>query len=265
MGGSILAGLRGHTPGRTMDRFVNTPPEQLVAHFMEELARGTTPLLLADYLENSLPRSWLARKLLGERRHEVRAIEPFPDRGFFVHSRIVRLITSSGLLEGRILPSGGSFGLFSISPGGPDGFRYLQRRPAHLSAVLAYEARPLTNDHAEMLASLIAEALGRQGNYSHHVLRTPDHLLDYGDEPDRRYYEVDPDELRRVRPALIAPTVRDAADGGWTLAYCTLYGWMHNVGTLIRHEHRIAPDYRITSEQRTLSQRIFRRMPAFRY
>lgn len=249
-----------------MDRFLNTPPEQLVAHFMDELARGTTPLLLADYLENSLPpRSWLARKILGKRRHEVYGIEPFPDRGFFVHSRIVQLVASDGLLEGHFLPSGGSFGLFSISPGGPDGFRYLQRRPAHLSAVLAYEARPLTSDHAEMLASLLAEALGRRGNYSHHVLRTPEHLLDYGNESGRRSYEVDPDELRRVRPALIAPTVRDAADGGWTLAYCTLYGWMHDVNTLFRHEHRITADYRITSEHRTLSRRIFRNMPTVMY
>jgi hypothetical protein len=223
-------------------------------------------LLLADYLEKSLPpRSWLSRKILGARRHEVYRIEPFPDRGFFVHSRIVRLFATAGLLEGTLLPSGGSFGLFSISPGGPDGFRYLQRRPAHLSAVLAYEARPLTNDHAEMLASLLAEALGRRRNHGHDVLRTPDHLLDYGNEPGRRNYEVDPDELRRVQPALIAPTVRDAADGGWTLAYCTLYGWMHDVGTLIRHEHRITADYRITSEHRTLSRRIFRSMPVIRY
>lgn len=169
------------------------------------------------------------------------------------------------MLEGTILPSGGSFGLFSISPGGPDGFRYLQRRPAHLSAVLAYEARPLTGDHAEVLASLLAEALGRRGNDGHHVLRTPEHLLEYGNEPGRRRYEVDPDELRRVQPALIAPTVRDTAEGGWTLAYCTLYGWMHEVGTLVRHEHRITADYCITSEQRTLSRRIFRSMPTVMY
>lgn len=248
-----------------MDRFVNTPPEQLVAQFVDELTRGATPLLLADYLKSSLPpRGWLARKILGERRHDVYGLEPFPDRGFFVHSRVVRLIATDGLLEGAILPSGGSFGLFSISPGGADGFRYLQRRPAHLGAALAYEARPLTSDHAEMLASLFAEALGRRGNYSHHVLRTPEHLVDYG-KSDRRRYEVDPDELRRVQPTLIAPTVRDTAEGGWTLAYCTLYGWMHDVGRLVRHEHRITADYRITSEHRTLSRRIFRTIPVVMY
>lgn len=249
-----------------MDRFVNTPPDQLVAHFVDEVARGTTPLLLADYLENSLPqRSWLARKILGKRRHEVYNIQPFPDRGFFAHSRVVRLVATLGLLEGTILPSSGSFGLFSISPGGPAGFRYLQRRPDHLGALLAYEARPLTDSHAEMLASLFAEALGRRGNNSHHVLRTPEHLLDYGNEPGRRNYEVDPDELRRIQPALIAPTVRDAAAGGWTITYCTLYGWMHNVGRLLRHEHRITADYRIASEHRTLSRRIFRSMPIVMY
>jgi hypothetical protein len=113
------------------------------------------------------------------------------------------------------------------------------------------------------LASLLAEALGRDHNRSHSVLKSADHLSNYDDGVGA--YELNAREWERVRNDVEAPALSGNAASGWQLRFYSVYGWMHEKQTLVRHRYSFGPDFRIEGSQEILSRKIFSTTPAVRY
>jgi hypothetical protein len=252
-------------------------------------ALGRTALSMHELhrlLEDAMPprRRWL---VFSERQRlpPIIRVERFADEGFFEPALVFTIFVDDPILEGHVLPGGGSFGLFVLCVAG---CYYMQRQPAALTALLSSSGRPLSNCDPLVLARLYAEALLRRGNVSHSILMGEDALLRYG-QGGPGGYQVDLTQLRRVSDRgvqLLAPTLTKARregahraagvhaavgpyrenDGGWVLRFFSLSGWMHEQSTLMQHEVLIGEDYAIRAEPaRVLSRCIFREMPAVKY
>jgi len=241
---------------------------QVVKEMAAEAEQGRTPPALERFLKERFGKpeqGLLSRWLSGPQTFEVRRIELFQDGGFFRRSCVFWVYAKGLLLEGSVLPAGGSFGVFSL---GPDGaLRSLNRRQDEVEALLQGEGRPLDECAPGVLASLIAEALGRQRNDSHAVLESAEHLARYdgGMRGAGGGYEVDARELERARPSISAPAISGNAGTGWWLEFCTVFGWMHEKRTLLRHRCRFSPDFRLHLEQEVLSRAIFSQTPGVIY
>jgi len=211
------------------------------------------------------PHGFWGRLLLGsqEREHEVKGITACEDGGFFRKCRVFEVSVRGTVLEGKALPSGGSFGLFSVDR---DGIRYLNRRQAEVEAIFRAEDRPLEEWSPLTLARFLAATLLRQGNESDDVLTSADALAHYdgGRSGFGGPYVLDDREWDRVRAEFIPPTLGSSPDG-WELTFTSVQGWMHMKGTLKRHRFRIGRDFRLSRESTALSRRIFERMPAVIY
>lgn len=202
--------------------------------------------------------------LPGNEDPRVTRVVSFEDDGLFRQSRVVRVFVSSCDLEGLMLPSGGSFGLFAV--GGAE-LRYLNRRPTEVEALLREEGWPLDAAAPEVLAELFAEALLQDGNTTDDVLRSAEALAAYdgGQSPSvGGRYEVDAAEWRRVLPDFTPPSI-DRRGAGWIVDFCTLHGSMHDKGVLRRHAFHVDADRHIRIESRNLSPKIFQRSPMVLY
>jgi hypothetical protein len=241
---------------------------QTVKHMAEEVKAGRTPALLRQFLQETFeeqrPRGWLSQWLSTPHTYELREIELFQDGGFFRASCIFWLYAREHFLEGAVLPSGGTFGLFAS---GPNGLRYLHRRQQNIEELLRTEKQPLDSCEPFILACLLAEALGREKNSSHDVLRSADHLERYDGHRGGfgGGYAVDPKEWQRVRASLHPPVIAGSAISGWQLEFCSVFGWMHMKQTLLHHRVRFSPELRIELSQQVLSDRIFSAMPGIVY
>lgn len=232
-----------------------------------DCARGHTPELLGQYLRERFPErraAWVPRWLAAPRTYDVSKVEPFDDGGWLRASCVFFVFTRDGLLEGRVLPSGGSFGLFALGPGG---LQYLNRQPERLAELLRHEDLSLETCSPMVLAELVSEALGRDGNEAHAVLSSQEHLERYDGGLDvvRDQYQLNPTEWERVRHLVHAPAITGTKATGWQLEFCSLFGWMHLKENLVRHRFRLSGEYHIVQEQQILSRRIFKAVPGIRY
>jgi hypothetical protein len=242
-------------------------PHHTVREMAAEAKSGRTHPLLRQFLQEKFPRQaqgWLSRWLSGPPTYEVHGIVLFEDGRFFRRSCLFDLHARDRLLECAVLPSGGTCGLFSLDD---DGLRYFNHRQDNLEELLRREGRPLDACAPMVLARLVAEALGREGNASHDVLASAQQLAKYdgGLNAFGGAYEIDLREWERVQPSVAAPALASDRGSGWRLEFCSVFGWMHEKQRLIRHRVRFAPDYRIEHEQEALSRKIFDRTPSLRY
>ena len=238
---------------------------QMVKDMASECERGQTPALLSQFLhERTAKRGRLSRLLSGPCTCEVHRVDPFEDAGFFRESSVFWVFADEHLLEGAVLPSGGSFGLFAL---GPSGLLYLNHRRDNVQRLLLEEGRPLDECDPIALASLVAEALGREGNSSHDVIKSLSHLIEYqgGFAKFAGGYEVNDRERERVGASVVPPTITGSSESGWQLEFCSVFGWMHDKRTLVHHRFLFALDFRIEQRKQVLSRRIFKRVPAVRY
>jgi hypothetical protein len=223
---------------------------------------------------------WVTRLLASEaapRPWEVFKLRRMDDGGFFRRWQIAMVfVFGEPRLEGAMLPSRGSFGVFALAtsggPRGPDGgvaavsrALYLSRRRRHFAEVLRSEGRSLAEASPSLLAAIVMEALGRRGDAGHVVVEAAGQIKGFGYHYGADGYEADMRELRRcaasVEPARIAED-----DGGWSLTCCTVYGPEHDKRALLRHEVRVRRgDGAITLRSHALSRAIFRRVPDLVY
>lgn len=212
---------------------------------------------------------WLTRLLAPGpgRPWRIYKVRPMDDGGFFRGWRIAEVfVFGAPRLEGTMLPSGGSFGLFARTTAGraPRAL-YLSRRRRHLEEVLRDEGRPLTEARPAALAAIVMEALGRRGNDSHTVVASTEQVAGFGYLYGADGFVADRAELRRCGPDIEAPRITEDA-GGWTLTCCTVFGWMHDKRRLLRHEVRVRrDDWTLALRSRVLSPAIFRAVPGLRY
>ncbi len=240
---------------------------ETVAAMRAEAASGRTPRLLEDFLRAQFPermRGWFARWLLPPRSYDVGRLEPFEDGGFFRASCLFWAFAADDLLEGTVLPSGGTCGLFALGGGG---LRYLHHHPEHLQRLLGEEARPLEQCPPLVLARLTVEALARRGNMSHDVLESARYLAEYQGELGGfgGEYRLDPKAWERVKDRIDAPTLAGDGRTGWELRFTTLSGWMHEKQRLVAHRVRFDAAYRVEHQMTLLSKRVFSALPALRY
>ncbi len=84
-------------------------------------------------------------------------------------------------------------------------------------------------------------------------------------EAAKANYEANDQELSRVEGIVVDPAIAHREDH-WLVSYCTLYGWMHQMNTLIAHECKIArDDFSIDMTESVLSRKVFKCMPMVRY
>jgi len=242
-------------------------PRQTVKDMTAQVEKGQTPALLEQFLRETFGGSvggWFSRWLSDPRTYEVCRITPFEDGGFFRRSCVFEVFARDHLLEGTVLPSGGTFGLFSLDA---DGLHYLNHRREDVEKLLRGEERALNECAATVLASLVVEALGRERNHSHALLESPDQLANFKGELQEfgGGYKVNVREFDRVRARIVGPSLSGDTGSGWLLEFCTVFGWMHEKQKLIRHRCRFAPDFRIECDKDVLSNKIFKRTPGVRY
>jgi hypothetical protein len=241
--------------------------DDVIASIIDETARGRTPEPIGSYIKENLvkSRSWFGRLLAGsqEHDHEVTKVAPFEDGRYFRHARLLEVFVRGNILEGHVLPSGGSFGLFAVKQAG---IRYLNRRPSDVEAVLRAEERNLDEYPPLPLARLFAEALLRRGNESDDVLPSHDALTSYdgGLNGFGGRYEVDSAEWNRVKNEFVRPTV-SAGRSGWEIEFCSLRGWMHDKQNLIHYRFHSDVDCRLKTDSRVLSRKVFKAVPMLRY
>jgi hypothetical protein len=242
-------------------------PEDVIKSMMADVEGGRSPEVLATFIKAQLvkPRSWLGSLLAGsnEHDHEVSRVVPFDDGGFFRQASIFEAFVRGNVLEGHVLPSGGSFGLFAIDAAG---LRYLSRRRADVEAVLRAEGRSPGDCSPFVLARLLAESLLRRGNESDEVLKSRNALSNYdgGINGFGGRYEINAVEWDRIQDRVTAPAV--VPDGpGWEVNFTTLHGWMHLKETLMQHRFRIGPEGAISVASQSLSRKIFKSVPSLRY
>jgi hypothetical protein len=239
---------------------------QIVKAMAAESAKGRTPSLLGQFLREQSGRveGWFARWLSKPLTYDVCSIELFEDRGFFHRSCVFQIFANDRVLEGSVVPGGGTFGLFSL---GQDGLRYLNHRKDNLEELLRQEGRALNECAPTVLASLVAEALGRERNSSHAVLESLEHLATYQGDPPRPDvgYDIDVRELNRVQSVVADPKLSGDVGSGWQLEFCSLFGWMHVKQALVRHHYRFAPGFQIEHQAEVLSRKIFKRTPDIMY
>ncbi|MFP2926685.1 hypothetical protein ACLESO_16050 [Pyxidicoccus sp. 3LG] len=199
-----------------------------------------------------------------EERYQAWRLDPFKDRGGLVRSRVFSLGVNGLFLEGRMLPSGGSFGTFAV---GPQGFSYLTRQPQAVEALLREESRPLECWMPYVLASLFAGTLGAKGNSRQQVLKSPGSIRTLGwiRHCGRRAYQLDRNEWARVRARVCPPALESEGEAGWRLEFCVIEGWMHEIQRLARWTYLISRDYRLTRKEEVLTRRLFDETPSVRY
>ena len=228
-----------------------------------ESAQRQTPTVLRHFLEATFAdsaQSGLCRRMSPAERYEVTEIQLFDDEGCFRRSCFFFVCVGGYFLEAPILSNGGTFGLFALLDDGP---RYLNHRQEELEHVLRVESRPLSEYPPTVLASLVVEAIGRDGSESHDVLTSAEHLASYRSQVGG--YEISRGEWERVNESVTGPTITGDITRGWLLEFCSLFGWMHEKQYLIRHRCRFGPDFRITRDEQILSQKIFKQTPGVRY
>jgi hypothetical protein len=197
----------------------------------------------------------------GEARPQLGAPRPRPS-AFFRRHVLFTVSGSRGVLPFPALPAG-SWATFAfdgaelalLSPG-DDSFARLLRR----------EARPLEEAEPAELAQLVCDfALPRPPTHRHVVLRAAADLETF--TLDRLGgYEVDRRELARARPAIEPPSVTALDEGGWSIAFTTVLGWMHELDDLGLEAIWVEPDFSLNvGPRRVLSARIFKRLPGLRY
>jgi hypothetical protein len=93
-------------------------PLQTVKEMAAASEQGQTPAMLEQLLRETFPKrpgGWLWRWLTGPCKYDVSKVEPFEDAGFFRASCVFWVFARDHLLEGAVLPYGGTYGLFSLS------------------------------------------------------------------------------------------------------------------------------------------------------
>jgi hypothetical protein len=132
--------------------------------------------------------------------------------------------------------------------------------------VLRREARPLDEADSAELAQLICDfGLPRPRLHRHVVLRAAADLETFT-LGRLGGYEVDRRELARARPSIEPPTVAALDEGGWSIAFTTVLGWMHELDDLGVESIWVEPDFSLNvGARRVLSARIFKRLPGLRY
>lgn len=244
-----------------------SPARENVTAMAAQAAKGHTPPLLANFLRARFPQSkrrWLARWLFPPRRYDVRRVEPFEDGGFFRTTCVFWVFVKDTFLEGAVLPSGGTYGLFFLGAGG---LRYLNHEREDLERSLREEARPLHECDALVLARLLVETLGREKNQAHAVLESAHHLAHYPGDLGGfgGKYALDPSEWKKVKDKVSGPTLSGTSATGWELRFHSLFGWMHDKQTLLEHRIRLSTDYRIERQETVLSRRLFENVPQLTY
>lgn len=237
---------------------------QTVTNMMAETTRRQTPAALREFLRAQFPpqeRGWLWRRSLEQLTYEVSTIELLEDEGFFRNCCVFWVTARERILEGSLMPLGGTYGLFAL---GASGLSYLHHRKENLESLFREEGRSLEECPPLVLASLLAEALGRKCNSSHDVLRSAEHLAKYN-EGTLEACKVNSRELERVRPSLMPPMVVGNAKTGWKVEFVSVFGWMHEKQTLMHHRYRFDPDFRIEQEHQILSRKIFKSVPGIMY
>lgn len=221
-----------------------------------------------DWLRANITRSPRSRWLrwLGEPtpfRYEISGVEPM-DFDFFVEHRVFSVSGERELLPFSALPSG-SWGLFSI---GPEGIERLGPRDGSLTRLLRAEGRPLHEGDSLGLVRLICRLELSENVSDHTIVRGEDHLRHFGPASEPWLgYEVDEAQLRRARARLRPLSIEPLADeGGWSVQFTSVYGWMHEKEELGLESLLVSPDYVITRQERiVISQRIFSKTPSFMY
>lgn len=254
---------------------MNVAREQ-VARMQADLEQGKSPGELEAYIREAVEqqgaKGWFARTFLHRSPHLGEPWEVVRLRlldAEFLHSSAVFEVNVAGdLLETRMLPSGGSSGIFAL---GRRGFSYLTRRHAAVEALFGEERPNLQEADASQLAQMLAATLWQKENAHITVLSSAAALKDFGRDPDR-HYELDDAEFLRVREQLTPPTlVRSTADTyrgsntAFLLTFCGVYGWMHQQDLLLKISVEISDVYRLTINELVLSKQIFSSMPVFRY
>jgi hypothetical protein len=244
---------------------------QMVRDMAAECERGQTPALLGQFLREQIlreafePRGWFSRWWSRARTLEVSQVVPLEDHGFFRRTCVFHVFARGVRLEAAVVPSRQTtFGLFSLSP---TGLRYLQHRQDNVEELLREEGRALDECAPTVLASLVADAFGRDLNSSHDVLASSEFLMRYQRERGTSGggYELNPREWDRVHTRVTAPLLMGDSGSGWRLRFCTVFGWMHDKQQLIHHDYGFAADFRIQHREEVLSRRIFKRTPHARY
>ena len=184
------------------------------------------------------------------------AIQEYPYSSFFRRQRIIEITSARYELEAGVLPFGGSFGLFSF-----DGEQLLclNRQVENLQRLFEREQRPIDEADPSDLAQLVAEAAGRRVNNAHKLV-TADAL----EQLESDGYELDRSELARIRTAIVPASVSSDADG-WVLRFTTVWGWMHELQEVFSWQVGFSRSFQLDVQQRSLSKRIFVRVPLIQY
>jgi hypothetical protein len=194
----------------------------------------------------------------------VGALQPRPSAFFRRH---VLFTASAGrdVLPFVSLPAG-SWGVVAF-----DGSELTLLSPADdaFERLLRREARPLDEASPMELAQLLCDArLPRPSSHRHAVVSTPADVESFGGGRLGRFggYRVAAAELRRAGPSIEPPAISALDQGGWSITFTTLTGWMHELDNLGLESIWVEPDFTLTiGDRRVLSDRIFERMPGVRY
>jgi hypothetical protein len=205
---------------------------------------------------------WLASRAAGGGpRPQLGAPQPRPS-AFFRRHVLFTVHGSRGVLPSPALPAG-SWGTFAF-----DGAELALLSPddGSFTRLLRREARPLDEAEPVELAQLVCDlGLPRPPTHRHVVLRAAAELESFT-LGRLTGYEVDRRELARARPFIDPPSIVALDEGGWSIAFTTVLGWMHELDDLGVESIWVEPDFTLNiGARRVLSERIFKRLPGVIY
>ena len=208
-------------------------------------AADLEPLIRAQFPPKQ---GWLARQ--EDSDPTISELELLDDGGYFSNHILLRINVLGRFLETKVLPHGGSLGLFAYDH---TNLRYLSGNELGFCTLVRQERRPLAGVDPYQFANVCAEALLVKGNDTHRVLRTADDLL----PPPFQYYKVWQREFDRLAKLIRGPRIEGDGRSGWLLTFWTIHGWMDQKKTVTRQEIRISPEFALHHRQRLVSRWLF--------
>lgn len=168
--------------------------------------------------------------------------------------RVLEVTMPGDLLQHAVLPSGGSHGLVLVDR--QDAWFLDRRHPERFTRMLQNEGGLASDVEPADLATVASAALLAERNHDVRVLSSLDGIR------DRAGYTLD--ETAATTYAISPPTL-ERDQGGWTLTFCALSGWMHETQRLTRVTLRADAHQRVSVADQVLCERVYSHVPPLMY